>query len=257
MKLAEIIHLLEEKFPPEYAEGFDNIGLLAGRLNKEITKILICLDCDKYVIAEAASLGAELIITHHPVIFEPIKSLTDLSPGGEMLLSAIEHGISIYSAHTNLDSAPGGLTEYICNKLSFTPIEPLGEKVGRLCRVTPGETIGSICRKIKKELNAEHIFTTGEKNREIKIAAVCNGGGGGLSECAAAKGADVYISGDLKHHEVRQLYLSEQIDFIEVRHHECEFPVCDLLKNVLSEKFGDNVKIYISKENKNPLHSLI
>ena len=107
IKLCDLTDFLEKEFPFEYAEDFDNVGLLAGRCDKEITKVILCLDINKNVVREAIKIGAELIITHHPAIFNPVKRLTDNTDFGEMLISAIENGISVYSAHTNLDSAPG------------------------------------------------------------------------------------------------------------------------------------------------------
>ena len=148
---------------------------------------------------EAIKLGSQLIITHHPVIFNPIKKLTDDTDFGEMLISAVENGISIYSAHTNLDSAPGGLTDEVCKKLSLTPFANLEGNLGRVCHTEEGTTAKSLIAKIKSEFKVDKLYSTIANDREIKKVAVCNGGGGGeLVEIASLSGADVYISGDLK-----------------------------------------------------------
>ena len=104
--LKAITEFLEKRFPPEYAEDFDNIGLLIGRSERSVSKVLVCLDCDENVVAEASRKGAELIVTHHPVIFNPVKNAADVSSGGKMLVSAIEKNISVYSAHTILTARP-------------------------------------------------------------------------------------------------------------------------------------------------------
>ena len=251
--LSDVTGFLEQKFPPEYAEDFDNIGLLIGRSERSVSKILVCLDCDESVVAEAAQRGAQLIVTHHPVIFNPVKNASDSSNGGKMLVSAIERGISIYSAHTNLDSAPGGLTEYLCSLLGLSPVANLCERVGRICNAADGETVYSLCDKIKHTLGIEHVFTTAHRDRTVKTVSVCNGGGGGVvAQKALESGADVYISGDLKHHEIREMFLAEGIDYIEIRHHDSEKIVCKLLKNTLESAFPET-EIMVSEANVNPL----
>ena len=139
-KLLEITNCLENEFPPEYAEDFDNIGLLVGRCDKNVTKVLVCLDCNKNVVKEAINIGAQLIVTHHPVIFNPIKSITDSTDAGEMLISALENNISIYSAHTNADSAPNGLTDTVCKKLGLAPTGNMEGNLGRICTPLTGTT---------------------------------------------------------------------------------------------------------------------
>lgn len=254
VKLCEITKFLETEFPPEYAEDFDNIGLLVGRCNKEVTKVVVCLDANKNVVREAAEKGAELIITHHPVIFNPIKRISDNTDAGEMLISALENGISIYSAHTNLDSAPGGLTDEVCGKLKLSPFGNLEGVLGRICHAAEGTTAKSLSERIKKEFGIEKLYSTFTTDKEIKTAAVCNGGGGGeLVDIAAGLGADVYISGDLKHHEVSALKINDSIDFIEMRHFDSERIVTGLLKRRLAENFSGKLEIYISEAEVSPL----
>lgn len=254
VKLAEITTLIEKKFPPEYAEDFDNIGLLVGRRDKEVSKILLCLDANKNVVREAAQKGAELIITHHPVIFNPIKSVNDDTDAGEMLVLALEKGISIYSAHTNLDSAPDGLTDTVCKMLSLSPISNLEGNLGRLCKSEKGTTAKMLCGKIKKEFQVPKLFSTFTTDREIQTVAVCNGGGGGeLVDIAKSLGADVYISGDLKHHEISSLKINDKTDFIEIRHFDSEKIAPQIIKEALSKAFGENIEIYISEAEVSPL----
>ena len=254
VKLKEITDYIEQLFPKEYAEDFDNVGLLVGRSDKEVTKVLLCLDANKNVVREAIDIGAQLVITHHPVIFNPIKSITDNSDEGEMLLCAIENGISIYSAHTNLDSAPMGLTDEVCSLLSLSPVSNLEGVLGRLCKVPKGTTAKSLCEKIKKEFGIKKLFSTFSADREIKTVAVCNGSGSG-DLCTIAKnlGADVYISGDLKHHEMCAFKISDNIDFIEMRHFDSEIIVTKLLERKLTQKFERKLSICISEAETSPL----
>lgn len=254
IRLSEITDFLENIYPPEYAEDFDNIGLLAGRKNKNISKVLLCLDASKNVVKEAIGLGAELIITHHPAIFNPVKRITDENDFGEMLICALENGISIYSAHTNLDSAPDGLCDEVCRKLSLSPTGNMEGDLGRICAAKKGTTAKKLCDKIKKEFGIDKLYSTFTKDREIKTVAVCNGGGGGeLPGIAFSSGADVYISGDLKHHEVSAFKTNENIDFIEIRHFDSEKIVTEILEKALTDKFGEKLDIFISQEEASPL----
>ena len=171
-----------------------------------------------------------------------------------MLLSAMEGGISIYSAHTNLDSAPGGLTDEVCTRLNLSPFKNMEGNLGRICKAPENTTANSLCEKIKKEFDTEKLYSTFTKDRKIKTVAVCNGGGGGeLVEIAVNLGADVYISGDLKHHEISLLKINDNIDFIQIFHFDSEKIVTELIKKTLENKFGDKIEIFISQAEVSPL----
>lgn len=247
VELSELIRFMEESFPPSCAVDYDNVGLLAGRRERGVNKALLCLNCDKYVVEEAVREGAELIISHHPVIFGGINSVTDADPCGEMLLGAIENGISIYCAHTNLDNCAGGLTDYLCSRLELTPLEPIDEGCGRVCLPREGLRLLELCAKIKAELGVENVYTTARMNRTVKKVAVCNGSGGDLWKAAAEKGADVFITGDVKHHTARDMYLAEGLEFISVSHYDSEKIVTELLFDRLKERFGAGLEAVISK----------
>ena len=254
VELKLITDFIESIFPPSFAEDFDNIGLLIGRQKKEINKAIICLDCDKNVVKEAIEEGAELIITHHPVIFNPMKKITDDTDHGEMIVTALENGISIYSAHTNFDSAPGGLTDSVVKELELIPIGNMEGELGRLCRAPFGETAKTLTERIKERFGIANLYSTFTKNKPIETVAVCNGGGGGsLVETAKALKADVYISGDLKHHEHSMFKVDDSIDFIEMRHFDSEIIACDILYKKLDERFIGDVQFKISKVQSNPL----
>ena len=159
IKLREITAYLEEKFSLSYAEEYDNVGLLVGKTDKEVKNILICLDCTYETILEAINLNCNLIITHHPVIFSPVKSVADNSYIGKMIITAIENGISIYSAHTNLDSAPGGLTDYLASLLSLSAVGNMENNIGRILKAPKGYTAKDLILKLKEVFSTEKIYT--------------------------------------------------------------------------------------------------
>lgn len=252
IKLNEITDYLEEKFPLSYAEEYDNVGLLVGKTDKEVKNILISLDCTYETIEEAIKLNCNLIITHHPVIFSPIKSVADNSYCGRMIIKAIENDISIYSAHTNLDGAPGGLTDYLAGLLSLSVVGNMENNIGRILKAPEGFTSKQLISKLKEVFNTEKIYTTIKKDKRIFTIALCNGSGADLIDAAASLKADVFISGDLKHHNI--LYLKEKgnLDYIEIRHFDAELPMAKLIYNTLSEKFGEALNLYIT-ESSSPL----
>ncbi len=249
VELKDIIKFMETSFPLSYAADYDNVGLLVGRSQGSVSKVLLCLDCDEAAVDEAARENAQLIISHHPVIFGGIKAVSDNDPQGRMLLSAIERGISVYCAHTNLDSCPDGLTDYLCHRLDLTPIEPIDGFDGRICRPREGLRLLELCARIRAELDMEYISTTARMNRPVKCVAVCNGSGGSMADAAIRKGADVFISGDVKYHQLRDFYLTDNFEFIQVSHYDSEKIVTELLFDRLKAGFGSALEAVISKSN--------
>ena len=246
IKLSEIISFMEETYPLSYAEEFDNPGLLCGRSDREVSKALVCLDVTDAVVEEAIKLNCQLIISHHPVIFGEMKSITDETYLGKLLVKAIENNISIYSAHTNLDSAPNGLTDYIAKMLDLPVISNIENNLGRVLSAPKGFTAKMLIERIKAALGVERLYTTLTEDRVVRKIALCNGGGGDLVDAVARVGADIYISGDLKHHNVLNLKSYENLDYIEVRHHECEAPMKELVCNLLKEEFAGKLDVEIA-----------
>lgn len=247
----EIANYIEERFPTCYSEDFDNVGLMLGRGNAPVSRVLLCLDVTSNVVREAIKHNAELIISHHPAIFTAQKSITEANAAP--LLLAAENGIAIYSAHTNLDSAPEGLADYAVKKLGLVPQGAIVGNLGRICPVNDTLYASELCARIKKAFGVKKLYSTLRGDRLVKKIAVCNGGGGGEVLCAAMEsGADIYISGDLKHHEHTAIGEKKDFDYIELRHYDSEFCVTALMYDVLCEKFGCELDVLVSKENVNP-----
>lgn len=254
MRIDEIIAFLEEKAPKDIALDFDNVGLLVGRRGKNVTKILTALDCTESLVLEAASLGAEMIVCHHPIMFSGVKKITDETAEGRMILGAAEKGIAIYAAHTNLDFAPGGLNDYFLKLTGFSPLGEIEDGEGRVFE-TGDMTAGEVCERIKAALGLSYVRTTMEKDRSVRKGALCTGGGKSLAK-GAAKIADFYISGDLGHHDI--LNLSDSgCGYIELSHFDSEKIVMRLLKELLDERFKGGIEVIISETNRNPFKSVI
>ncbi len=125
VKVAELVTLLESFAPPALAEEWDNVGLLTGRSDRAVTKVLLALDVTPEVVGQAVSVGAEMIISHHPLIFSPLKSLAETNWHTRMLAMIIKNELAVYSAHTNLDMATDGVNDVLAKKLSLLNVEKL------------------------------------------------------------------------------------------------------------------------------------
>ncbi len=231
MKLFDILGYMNEIAPPELAESWDNVGLLVGSDNTEIKKALIALDITPDVVREAHELGAELIISHHPVIFHPLSTI---APGSaEYLL--VKYGVAAICMHTNLDRAESGVNTALGNAIGLnnTDLYP-GEflLVGDTGREYEAEEFAKL---LKELLNAPSVrFTKGK----VKRVAVSSGGGGEGVELYEKYGFDAFVTGELKHHQY--LYAMEHgIAAFDVGHFSSEDVIVPKLYKTLSSRFKD------------------
>ena len=197
MKVRDILQFINNVAPFDTALTFDNVGLLVGNENDEVNGILVTLDCFDEVIDRAEDLGANLIITHHPVIFSPLKTVTEQS----LIFKLIEKKISVISAHTNLDIADGGVNDALCSALGLYDVLPIKSEDGFLLRMgelDEAEDPYSFAKHIKEKLSGGVKFVAG--NRDISKVMVCGGSGGDYLLDAYKSGADAFVTADVKHH---------------------------------------------------------
>ncbi len=198
MTVGEIYNYINEIAPFNTAFEYDNPGLLVGDKTAEVTGITVSLDCYNQTIKEALKNGSNLIITHHPVIFDPLKSVIE----GSIVHSLIKNGISLISAHTNLDMAPGGVNDALCERIGLKNIKAHNQVAENTFEFRSGELAEAIsadefAKKLSKALNVRVKYCGGE-NR-IKTAAVCGGTGGGLMAEVASLGINALVTADCKH----------------------------------------------------------
>lgn len=250
--LTEIMSFLEQLAPKELAESYDNVGLLVGSTKKDINKVLITLDADEKVSDEAKKLGADLVISHHPLIFNPLKRITDDDSISRTVISFIKNDIPLYAMHTNFDSVKYGLGDLFLDKIAETKnryaIEGDSENgIGRIADLCTKTTLFELLEKIKNAFNLPNVRYIGE-NKTIETIAVCNGGGASLVYDAKKMGADLFISGDIKYSQARFAYEND-LAFIEIPHYSAEIIFCDFVKGILKEEFGEKIKIFTSDKN--------
>lgn len=244
---AENIKNAIEAYAPLYlAEDFDNVGLLVGDKNKEVKKVLLCLDVDERTAEEAEKTGADMIVSHHPVIFNAQKSITQDTPQGRMLLRLIKNSTAVFSAHTNMDKADGGLNDLMAEKLGLSCEEGLCSKDEciRICRADM--TLRQLAEKLKKEYALPFIRFTGNPEKRVSRVAVCTGGGRSSAQLAVEKECDAYISGDLHYADIRELAFSG-VDFLEIGHFYSERPVTEIFNSVIKKAYPEIITI-ISEE---------
>ena len=203
MKCSEIITLLEQEYGKEYACDWHNVGLLAGRRDKEVKKILLALDATDEVVGQAAEGAYDMLITHHPMIFGAIKRVTDEDMVGRRLLSLIRSDISYYAMHTNYDTrGMADLTARLLNLQECTVLEEVkdGEGIGRVGVLPEEMTLRECAELVKRAYDIPNVKIFGNLDQKVHLAALCPGAGKSTMHNALQFGCDVYITGDIDHH---------------------------------------------------------
>ena len=253
VKLDKVLEFINSFAPASLAEDYDNVGLLVGNKDKEVNKVLITLDIDENVVQEAKKIGCELVISHHPLIFSPLKRVTDESSISRTVISLIKNDISLISAHTNFDSVNSGLCDLFFDKIADTKERTSlqGEEengCGRIAELKSEIILSDILNNIKKEFNLSTVRYVGDVDKRIKKVAVCNGGGADFVYDAYSLGADLYITGDIKYHHARFVY-ENGMSLVEVPHYNAEIIFCEYLKELLKKQFGNDLDICVTDKN--------
>ena len=188
MKVKDVTKILNEWAPEDSASEWDNVGLLIGSDEEELTGILVALDATERVVEEAISTESNLIISHHPIIFEPLKALRKEEHPASVIFQLIKNDISLYTMHTNLDAAAGGVNEELASKLGLVDIEPLNSdaegRYGRIGKLDTELILSQFLEKIKSVLNVEALTYRGNLDSAVKIVAISSGSGGAFLETA-------------------------------------------------------------------------
>ena len=237
LKVKDIIGNLEKKYPKVNAENWDNVGLIVGKLNQEVRKVQLSLDATDKAIENAIKNGAELIITHHPMIFKPVKTITTMDNLGRKIIKLIENNRSLYAMHTNLDSSKDGLNDYILNLLGVENSKVIDVNefdsevgIGRLYTLSKEMSIDEYATFVKNSLKIKNIRIISE-NREkiIKKVALINGSGMSYWRKVKSLGADLFITGDIGYHDALDAK-EAGINVFDIGHFESENCFVELLR---------------------------
>lgn len=245
MRCEDIISRLEELSPPKFAEDWDNVGLLVGRKEKDIDNIYIALDATDEVIDRAITLGADMIITHHPMIFTPVRKVNSDDFVGRRILRLIRHDIALYAMHTNFDvmgmadAAADELKLKKCSVLSVTYEDDISkEGFGRIGRLPQVMTLEECAEYVKECFKLEHVIVYGDMDNMVENAAICPGSGKSMAGDVIKSGAEVYITGDIGHHDGIDL-VANGVSVIDAGHFGVEKLFVPYMKEYLTRQFPD------------------
>lgn len=233
----KIIEYIRKIAPEEFQEDWDNSGYQV-RIKNETDKVILCMDVTDRVIDRAIETGSKLIISHHPMIFTGVKSIDEDSYLGKNIIKLIENKISVYSSHTSLDVSDRGVNVALAEALGLPIVENFAMTDTTTIGYVLSNNIGDEIYERLKDLGA--IFY-GKKVSVEKIAIV---GGAGMSyfDEAIAKGVDMFITGDVKHHDGQRGY-EENISLVDLTHYGSEKFVLNKLKDLLEENFTIDIEI--------------
>lgn len=242
--VGDILEYLESIAPPALKMEWDNVGLLCGSRSTPVTKILVALDPFEHVCQEAADWGAELMVTHHPLIFQPLSSITGETSLGRGILTLCRHGISAVNAHTNLDRAEGGVNDVLAQKLGLSDITLVSQDCLLRCGHTPEKTLADFLSQVKAALGCPGLrFVDGGK----PVRKVAVGGGSCADEMLQAldAGCDTFVTADIKYNQFWDAH-DLGINLIDAGHFCTENPVIPVIAAKIAEKFPD-IQVKISE----------
>lgn len=241
MKISEIIDKIEALAPVGLAEEWDNVGLMIGDVREECTGVMLALDLTYEIIETAKEAGCNLIVTHHPFIFRPIKRIDFCEAKGRAIKALVNSGISVYSAHTNLDKAEDGINATLGKILGARSFQLDG--VGAIMRFEPIR-LDEFAKRVAELLKDRSVRIAGDPDKIVSSAYVV-GGSGGSEYSRAREVADVLLTGDLKHHNYIDA-VEDGFAIVEFSHYASEIIAQDIFEKALR---GCDVKIIKAKQN--------
>lgn len=241
MKHRDVFTYLDTVAPLAIQEEWDRSGLMLGSLDDETTGILVTLDLTRETLTAAIDAGANLIVTHHPVIFEPIASVDRTTAKGDLIARALIAGITVLSWHTNYDKAEGGVNDVLAEKLGLTGVQALGEEIGRVGTV-PETTAEAFAEIVRRALGIPHVTLYGDPETPVHRVALVGGSGMDYIASARESGADLFVTGDIRYHNAQDA-LDMGLVLIDATHDGTENPAMVALAEKLGKAFAVPVHV--------------
>lgn len=261
MKIKEVVTTLERFAPLPLQESYDNAGLQIGLTEtEEVSGVLLCLDITEAVVDEAVRLGCNLVVSHHPLLFRGLKRIAGRTQVERCVAQALRTGVAVYSAHTNLDNAPGGVNRRMADKLGLVDLrflQPLaaGEGgsgvVGRLAG--PEEPMDFL-RRVKATFGVEALQYARGPERPVRTVALCGGAGEFLLDEAVAAGADVFLTGEMGYH--RFFGREDELWIGVLGHYQSERYTIELLRDILAEHCA-GLPLFMTAVDTNPVRYMV
>ncbi len=261
MLMEELTVKLNEILKPNLAYDWDNVGFSLGDKKTDINKVLITLEIDDGVVNEAIENQVQLIISHHPLIFRPIKTITNMDDKGNIMLKLIQNSINVYIAHTNFDILDGGLNDYISNLLSLENIGKLvytnseSDAIGRYGDLKKDMSIDMFASFVKDRLNLSGIRVVDGGNGKIRKVGVVTGSGIEYAKNAFDVGCDAYLTGDVKYHDAQDL-LGRGMNVFDIGHYGSEIHFKENMLEILKNGLGKEMEFIVSVALRDPFRSV-
>jgi dinuclear metal center YbgI/SA1388 family protein len=260
--LREVIAALDARYDPALAESWDAVGLVCGDPDEPVGRVLFAVDPTTAVVDEVIAGGADLLVTHHPLLLTPVHGVPADDPRGRLVHRLIRAGAALFVAHTNADRAPGsGVNAALADALGLTgavPLEPAGADpgagLGRVGELPEAMTLSAFAARVAAVLpeTVGGVRAAGDPDRVVRRVAVCGGSGGSLLDAAAAAGADVFLTSDLKHHPVADAMEVTGPALCDVAHFASEWPWLPVAADVLHRDLSGRVEVAVSRRRTDP-----
>jgi GTP cyclohydrolase I len=245
--LADIIRVLEHMAPPSLAEAWDNVGLQIGDPGRRVRSVWVALDPGPDVVTAACRAQVDLLVTHHPLFFHPLKRIETHTPFGGAIAQALRHDLAIYCLHTNLDAVADGLNDLLARRLGLRRLRPLvathgsadrpRHGLGRIGALAAAMPLAKLAREVKQRLGAGVVRIAGDPGLRVKYVALATGSGGSLVGDFLNSAAEAFISGDLRYHEVREIEVARR-GAVDVGHFYSEHLMTDAVAQRLRRAFS-------------------
>jgi dinuclear metal center YbgI/SA1388 family protein len=256
--IADLCRFLESFAPPQLAEEWDNVGLLVGEHDQPVQRVMTCLTLTGGTVTEAVRERAELVVTHHPLPFKPLKRITGETTTGRALLELIRGGVAVYSPHTAFDSAADGINQHLALKLGLVDIKPLVPArtvvelgAGRHGRLLASSSLADFAAQVKQSLGIAHVQVVGQLNKPVQRVAVGCGSAGTFLEAARVAGCDLLVTGETNLHTCYEAR-AQRLSLILAGHYATERFHLDYLASVLQKQFAA-LKVWSSREEEDPV----
>ncbi|MEE1939846.1 Nif3-like dinuclear metal center hexameric protein [Streptomyces sp. TRM 70361] len=263
--LADVIAALDDLWPPAWAEQWDAVGTVCGDPGAPVDRVLIAVDPVRETAEEAVTLGAGLLLTHHPLYLRGTTTVYGGTAKGRVVHTLVRAGVALHTAHTNADRADPGVSDALAGAVGLRvvaplvpdPADPAGRRgLGRICELDVPEPLESLTRRVAAALpaTAQGVRAAGDPGRVIRTVAVCGGSGDSLFEAVRAAGVDAYLTADLRHHpasEAVQHGLSTGGPaLLDAAHWATEWPWCEQAAaqlDAVSQRHGWGLRVHVSR----------
>ncbi|WP_437193609.1 Nif3-like dinuclear metal center hexameric protein [Planctomicrobium sp. SH527] len=258
--ICSVLDYLATFAPASLAEDWDNVGLLLGERDQSVERVLTCLTLTPDVAEEAIAQQAQLIISHHPILFKPVQKLTSETSEGRMLLRLIRHGVAVFSPHTAFDSAKSGINQQLAESLGLVDIQPLrpqsapelaGLGSGRWGRLANPVALGEFLSNVKLLLGISALPYVGDLQRPISSVGVACGAAGEFLSDAKRAGCDLFLTGETRFHTCLEAR-DQGIALVMVGHYASERPGVERLAETLQQQFP-SLLVWASRVERDPV----